>query len=411
MKRNYSLLTENNTNSSKDSTQNVTPFTKLEEIYKLRRDYKESNQSINQVSILRLVETTLSTKVAEIINSLALRTFSEFCAFSPNGVDHLLDSLKNLILNRVGYLECEIYNAITVLSESSNKDTRSKLGYFIKQEQYPGGRIIDIESMVSKGLSHYNRATRCGAIEALPVVINIKYKFLEELAKKRIDIINTLSRFVQDPHPHVRKTSLLEIIKQFHQGNIPGVGLYQLCVKASKDESEPVRIAALDLMSILTEIYPENPVLISQFDEVEEIRLVDSSFVKVCDAVNDISFLVRQKAFEMLGRYKNVDSKFLLQTFSKQVMSHLKRNVTGKRSGKRGKENKSSLNQKESSEQNKKEKMAPGSDLNVNVESTEFRLLDSGAAGAFVHGLEDEFQEVRNAAISKQFLFKIIITA
>lgn len=29
------------------------------------------------------------------------------------------------------------------------------------------------------------------------------------------------------------------------------------------------------------------------------------------------------------------------------------------------------------------------------------RLLDSGACGAFVHGLEDEYQDVRNAAISK----------
>lgn len=37
----------------------------------------------------------------------------------------------------------------------------------------------------------------------------------------------------------------------------------------------------------------------------------------------------------------------------------------------------------------------------VDVGSDEFRLLDSGACGAFIHGLEDEFQQVRNASIGK----------
>lgn len=34
------------------------------------------------------------------------------------------------------------------------------------------------------------------------------------------------------------------------------------------------------------------------------------------------------------------------------------------------------------------------------VTAQQVRLLDSGACGAFVHGLEDEYQDVRNAAIS-----------
>ena len=37
----------------------------------------------------------------------------------------------------------------------------------------------------------------------------------------------------------------------------------------------------------------------------------------------------------------------------------------------------------------------------MNVESEDFRLLDSGAAGAFIHGLEDERSEVRTAAVGK----------
>lgn len=35
----------------------------------------------------------------------------------------------------------------------------------------------------------------------------------------------------------------------------------------------------------------------------------------------------------------------------------------------------------------------------IDVGSDEFHLLDSGACGAFIHGLEDEYQEVRYASI------------
>ena len=37
----------------------------------------------------------------------------------------------------------------------------------------------------------------------------------------------------------------------------------------------------------------------------------------------------------------------------------------------------------------------------------EFRLLDSGACGAFVHGLEDEYQDVRYATIGIYLSFPI----
>jgi integrator complex subunit 4 len=39
------------------------------------------------------------------------------------------------------------------------------------------------------------------------------------------------------------------------------------------------------------------------------------------------------------------------------------------------------------------------------VTAQQVRLLDSGACGAFVHGLEDEYQDVRNAAISTTYTY------
>ena len=43
------------------------------------------------------------------------------------------------------------------------------------------------------------------------------------------------------------------------------------------------------------------------------------------------------------------------------------------------------------------------------MESEEFRIMDSGACGAFVHGLEDEFQEVRNASIGALILLSVLL--
>lgn len=47
--------------------------------------------------------------------------------------------------------------------------------------------------------------------------------------------------------------------------------------------------------------------------------------------------------------------------------------------------------------------MIPVAEGDFDVESEEFRILDSGACGAFVHGLEDEYKEVRNASIGKSW--------
>jgi integrator complex subunit 4 len=53
--------------------------------------------------------------------------------------------------------------------------------------------------------------------------------------------------------------------------------------------------------------------------------------------------------------------------------------------------------------------MIPVAEGDFDVESEEFRILDSGACGAFVHGLEDEYKEVRNATIGKSWRLKMVL--
>ncbi|KAJ8964135.1 hypothetical protein NQ314_005103 [Rhamnusium bicolor] len=59
-----------------------------------------------------------------------------------------------------------------------------------------------------------------------------------------------------------------------------------------------------------------------------EIRLIDDAFGKVCNAVTDLSMLVRTLAAKLLGTMKLVSPKFLYQTLDKKLMSNMRRKVS-----------------------------------------------------------------------------------
>ncbi|RKP34355.1 armadillo-type protein [Dimargaris cristalligena] len=200
----------------------------------------------------------------------------------------------------------------------------------------------------------------------------------------------TLSRFIHDPHPKVRKASL-DLIYYCHLSGYPlSASLYPVSVECLKDDYEYVRLGALRIVWLISKLYPLEVIEVRKHDYSDSIRLVDDAFVKVCDMVNDISMTIRTEACVLLGSYFDVQFNYLSQTLSKKIMSHLKRRPAfakggSKRDGGSGRSNRNII---------------PVAEGDMDVESDDFRILDSGACGAFVHGLEDEYREVRNAAIN-----------
>ena len=137
-----------------------------------------------------------------------------------------------------------------------------------------------------------------------------------------------------------------------------------------------------------------------------KIRLIDDGFVKICDMVNDISIKVRTKACAILGSFEDIDSKYLMQTLSKQIMSNLRQKASVaemEREGQGYHVNRGGA---------RKAFFSPEGDTEISQE--EISLLETGACGAFVHGLEDEFQEVRLAAtcmsLSPVLLSSLVVT-
>ena len=129
--------------------------------------------------------------------------------------------------------------------------------------------------------------------------------------------------------------------------------------------------------------------MIAVADSDSQMRLVDAAFGNVCSALCDLSMRIRTQAAELLGGMTMVGNEFLHQTLDKKLMSNLRR--------------KKSLHERytelyESGEWATGKKWAddaPKEQVNTDTVS----LMASGACGALVHGLEDEFLEVRTAAV------------
>lgn len=59
-------------------------------------------------------------------------------------------------------------------------------------------------------------------------------------------------------------------------------------------------------------------------DCLDEVRLVDDAFAKICQAIGDLSVNVRTLAAELLGSMTHVNPHFLEQTLDKKLMSDMR---------------------------------------------------------------------------------------
>ncbi|KAM3585956.1 hypothetical protein VKS41_002490 [Umbelopsis sp. WA50703] len=202
-----------------------------------------------------------------------------------------------------------------------------------------------------------------------------------------IEVQRIISHYVVDSDQRVRKSALEALVHMRLCGCPLDLSLYKHGVRALKDDFEDVRMGGLNLIWALGCLYPEYRMRLAHDGIDEDVRLLDDAFVKICDMVNDVAVNVRTKACTIMASFQHVDPNVLSQTFSKQIMSHNKRLARNKKAG----------GQKVTHRQSGK--MIPVAEGDFDVESEEFRILDSGACGAFVHGLEDEYKEVRNASI------------
>ncbi|CAH1956438.1 unnamed protein product [Acanthoscelides obtectus] len=200
-------------------------------------------------------------------------------------------------------------------------------------------------------------------------------------------VIHLVSSFFNHDDARVRSQAFSTVVTLHERGFKINPNIYVDVCEALKDDYEIVRHVVLQLIYILGNSYPENVILVTGSDH--QIRLVDDAFGKVCNAVTDLSMNVRMLAAKLLGGMKLVSPKFLSQTLDKKLMSNMRRKRTA---------HELAWENITSGEWASGKKWADDAPKEL-LDAESINLMSSGACGAFVHGLEDEFLEVRSAAV------------
>ncbi|XP_027136092.1 integrator complex subunit 4 [Larimichthys crocea] len=201
------------------------------------------------------------------------------------------------------------------------------------------------------------------------------------------DVQSIISDYFGDQDPRVRTGAIKSMLQLHERGMKIHEIIYDQACRLLSDDYEQVRSAAVQMVWVLSQLYPESIVPIPSSNE--EIRLVDDAFGKISHMVSDGSWMVRVQAAKTLGSMLQVSPHFLEQTLDKKLMSDLRRKRTAHE---RAKE---LFTSGEFSSGRKWADDAPKEKLDTNT----VNLIASGACGAFVHGLEDEMFEVRIAAV------------
>uniref|UniRef100_A0A8D2P1D6 Integrator complex subunit 4 n=1 Tax=Zosterops lateralis melanops TaxID=1220523 RepID=A0A8D2P1D6_ZOSLA len=264
-------------------------------------------------------------------------------------------------------------------------DTLLVIGTKLPENPSVRMRLVEVACKHLTDSSHGVRNKCLQLIGCLGPVEKGVAKEAESQAAK--DVQKIIGDHFNDQDPRVRTAAIKAMLQLHERGLKLQQAIYSQACKLLADDYEQVRSAAVQLIWVLSQLYPESIVPIPSSNE--EIRLVDDAFGKICHMVSDGSWVVRVQAAKLLGSMQQVSSHFLEQTLDKKLMSDLRRKRTAHE---RAKELYSSG---EFSSGRKWGDDAPKEEIDTGA----VNLIESGACGAFVHGLEDEMYEVRIAAV------------
>ncbi|XP_053313893.1 integrator complex subunit 4 isoform X2 [Spea bombifrons] len=311
-------------------------------------------------------DTSVRLKIASLLGLLCRTS-----GFSP---DCIVDDVINILQNEKSH---------QVLAQLL--DTLLEIGLKLQDNVSHRVRLVDVAYKHLLDTSHGVRNKCLQLIGCLGIVDKIAPKEAETAAAR--DVQKVIGDYFNDQDPRVRTAAIKAMLQLHERGLKLQQATYSQACKLLSDDYEQVRSAAVQLVWVLSQNYPESIVPIPSSNE--EIRLVDDAFGKVCHMVSDGSWVVRVQACKLLGSMQQVSPHFLEQTLDKKLMSDLRRKRTAHE---RAKELYSSG---EFSSGRKWGDDAPKEEL----DSGAVNLIESGACGAFVHGLEDEMYEVRIAAV------------
>ncbi|VEN55059.1 unnamed protein product [Callosobruchus maculatus] len=355
-----------------------------------------SNSAITLINHLEECKTSQEAlKILLLVSEVDLDS-----ADVPDAIKKLTDHFKNesesAVRVKILSLMCEIghkHNSevssiidetiILLRNDKSHKvvaqgmNTILKLGKLVTDTAVTfHQKLVEVAKTYLKDISH---SVKCKCLE----IIGVHSPLGEDVEK----VIHLVSSFFNHDDARVRSQAFSTVVTLHERGFKINPNIYVDVCEGLKDDYEIVRHVVLQLICILGNSYPENEILVTGSDH--QIRLIDDAFGKICNTVTDLSMNVRTLAAKLLGGMKLVSPKFLSQTLDKKLMSNMRRKRTA---------HELAWENVTSGEWASGKKWADDAPKEL-LDAESINLMSSGACGAFVHGLEDEFLEVRSAAV------------
>ncbi|CAH0406105.1 unnamed protein product [Chilo suppressalis] len=290
-------------------------------------------------------------------------------------LNNLIDETIHLIKNETSHKV--IAQGIATLIKLGNKLTDDKI------------LMMRLVSVAKDNLKDTSHQVKCRCLQLISELYPIypESERTTDMTAEANAIVKLLADYSNAEDARVRCESFQSLLTLDERGQTLSAELYENVCPALSDDYEIVREVALKLVWLLGNKYPENVTTLQ--DGETTMRLVDDAFIRICSAVNDLCMQVRALACTLLGTTRGVSDRFLLQTLDKQLMSNMKKKRTAHERGAELVRSGAWASGRRWADD------APGQ----LVEQDDVQLLPGGAAGAFVHGLEDELMEVRTAAV------------
>uniref|UniRef100_A0AAY5ESY8 Integrator complex subunit 4 n=1 Tax=Electrophorus electricus TaxID=8005 RepID=A0AAY5ESY8_ELEEL len=310
-----------------------------------------------------------------------------------NSVRLKIASLLGLLSKTAGFSpDCIVDDVISTLNNDKSKqvlaqllDTLLVIGTQLPENIAVTQRLIDV---ACKHLNSTFFGVRNKCLQLLGCLGTVDKPLTKESetgpsasATPPRDVPSLISDYFSDQDPRVRTAAIKAMLQLHERGMKLQQTVYNQACKLLSDDYEQVRSAAVMLLN--------DTCIVPIPSSNEEIRLVDDSFGKICHMVSDGSWVVRVQAAKLLGSMQQVSPHFLEQTLDKKLMSDLRRKRTAHERAKELYTSGEFSSGRRWADDAPKEK----------VDTSGVNLIDSGACGAFVHGLEDEMYEVRIAAV------------
>ncbi|XP_050424644.1 integrator complex subunit 4 isoform X2 [Adelges cooleyi] len=360
---------------------------------------------------LSLVNTITARKTSNEIIQILLQILENLQfqnADVTSIIDRLSEHFKLQTDSTVRMLICSVFSAVGSSDETNEESVYKiieeimRLMHNVKSQKIKtsglktlltlGKRMnhditlhLKLTNYAKKILGDYRPNITCGSLGVIGELMPVEIP--EGSLNIHSEMLSLIGSYTQHYNAKTRSTAFNTMVRLHDRGIRLDPTVYHEVCSVINDDNEMVREAALNVIAVLGSFYPDE---IKGTNGEEMARMSDEAFENICNFMTDISYRIRTQAARLLGTFGSVSTPILLKTLDQTLMSNLRRKRTSiERVWEclaKGTAMMSALSTKDAPQEM--------------LDAQQISLVSTGASGAFLHGLEDEFLEVRIATIS-----------